>query len=207
MGNKGIAKIKAEFPNAEFAFFTNEYGDDEDSELRSEIFVYDDGWCSSVYPEWMNIVCDNKRVNCKQVYGVISSVLKKKEETFMKKVFVIGFARGAYFMTSAKIRRIEVNLNAQYNDDIAEMDKKMWSFLREKSSGLRMFHGDPGTGKTSYIRHIINTTNKSFVIIPPSIGMAMTAPTFTEFLLDEKGSIFILEECEELMSLETLALQ
>jgi len=199
LSNEDIAKIKVQFPNAGFAFFTNEYEDDEDSEPRSGFFVYDDGWCSSVYPGWMNIVYDNKRVNCKHVYDVISSVLEKKEETFMKKVSVIGFAGGTYFTTSAKIRQMEMDLGAQYNDDIIEMDKKMQSFLKEKSSGLCILHGDPGTGKTSYIRHIINTTNKSFVIIPPSVGRAMTDPAFTEFLLDEKDSIFILEDCEELI--------
>lgn len=91
--------------------------------------------------------------------------------------------------------KTDVNLN--YNDDFP--DKKIKEILKSKESGVLIFHGEPGTGKSSYIRHLIETVDKKFLYIDQSCFAYMTNANLFDLLLSYKDSIVILEDSEELV--------
>ena len=65
------------------------------------------------------------------------------------------------------IKKQDIDISTNYNDDFAEVDNTVQGFLNtNKSNGLVLLHGKYGTGKTSYIRNLMNTVNKRFIFLP-----------------------------------------
>ena len=60
-------------------------------------------------------------------------------------------------------------------------------------------YGTPGTGKTSYIRHLCTTVPKDYVVVPNSIASRLGDPDLVSFIMDNTNSVFILEDCEQLL--------
>ena len=67
--------------------------------------------------------------------------------------------------------------------------------------GIILLHGDPGTGKTSYIKHLTSLIKeKDILFIPPSMAEMLSEPSIIPFLMDHKNSILIIEDAERVIS-------
>lgn len=92
-----------------------------------------------------------------------------------------------------------------YNEGFEDIHKDILNSLKNDRNGLYILHGKPGTGKTTYIRHLIKEYSKKygydkkFVYIPASLVDQLTSPRFMSFLMENKNSVFILEDCENLV--------
>ena len=53
--------------------------------------------------------------------------------------------------------------------------------------------------KTNIIRFLINTCDNDFVIVPNNLVCQLGDPQFTSFMLNNKNSVFILEDCEQIL--------
>jgi hypothetical protein len=103
--------------------------------------------------------------------------------------------------TPIKFKKPKLNLQLNYNDDIGEMHKSILSKLRvKKASGLFLFHGIPGTGKSTYIKYLIHYLNKDVIFMSPKLAGALDAPDLTTFLLKNRNSIIVIEDAEELIT-------
>jgi len=69
----------------------------------------------------------------------------------------------------------------------------------EKDKGILLLHGEPGTGKTSYIKCLPQFANKTFIFIPPSFGEILVSPSFLSFMMNHKNSILIIEDAESIL--------
>lgn len=91
-----------------------------------------------------------------------------------------------------------LDLNKNYNDDFVQESEKIENFIKEDDvSGLLILHGEKGTGKSTYIRHLISTNSeKKFVYIPSNLVDIFGQPTFSSFLMTLQNHIIIMEDCE-----------
>ena len=85
-----------------------------------------------------------------------------------------------------------------YNDDIP--DDRVHSILNDNSSSIIIFNGKPGCGKTSYIRSLIKDVKQRFYWLDPSMFSYINSSAFIDFILNTKNSVFILEDCETLLT-------
>jgi len=91
-----------------------------------------------------------------------------------------------------------VDLTLNYGKDFVEIDKTIKERLSEKSSGLYMFHGPPGTGKTTYIKYLAGQIDRDFIYIPTSMLEFFTSdPNSLSVLLQKPNSVLILEDAEK----------
>lgn len=104
-----------------------------------------------------------------------------------------------YYTISSKIKRTEVNFDTHYNDDIKDMYKNLLSFLNERESGLAVLHGCAGSGKTTFIKNMLSSMDKQFILVTNAIAAHMAEPEFIAFMMENKDSIFILEDCEQIL--------
>lgn len=90
---------------------------------------------------------------------------------------------------------------SNYNLDFNEIDEQIQNHLKEDESALIMLHGEPGTGKSTYIKHLMQTmTSQNFYWIDSSMFAHITESPFIDFLTDlDSNSIFILEDCEKIL--------
>lgn len=115
------------------------------------------------------------------------------------KISLIKVYQGDYYTSEKDVKPKIVNIEENYNDDFLPIDKDITEFLKDRSSGLILLYGDPGTGKTSYIRHLISAVPKEYIIVPINIAERLGDPDLTTFITDHTDSVFILEDCEKLL--------
>jgi len=91
-----------------------------------------------------------------------------------------------------------VVLQEQYNDDLVALHPQWLRHLRNPdSAGLYLFHGPPGTGKSSYIQHLIAKQKKRVLFLTPQLASQLAAPQLTDLLLENQNSIVVIEDAEE----------
>jgi SpoVK/Ycf46/Vps4 family AAA+-type ATPase len=88
-----------------------------------------------------------------------------------------------------------------YNEGFEEINKEIVRSIKEDDNGLYILHGDAGTGKTTYIRHLIKQlkNNKKFVYVPSNLVNDITSPQFLSFLMGNRNCVFVIEDCENLV--------
>ena len=79
-------------------------------------------------------------------------------------------------------------LALHYGSDSAEWHQGFMARLRERANGLSVLEGRPGTGKTSYLRHLMGELKGShrFYLIPASAMDILSRPAFIGFWTDER---------------------
>lgn len=91
-----------------------------------------------------------------------------------------------------------LNLELNYGKSFLEIDEKIQQRLLEKSNGLFMFHGMPGTGKTTYIKYLAGKVKRDFIYIPTTMIEHFTSdPNCLHTLIQKPNSVVILEDAEK----------
>ena len=62
-----------------------------------------------------------------------------------------------------------------------------------------MLHGLPGTGKTTYLRHLIGRIKKRVLFLSPNIANSLVDPEFIDLLIDNPNSVVIIEDAENII--------
>ena len=93
----------------------------------------------------------------------------------------------------------ELDILKNYNNDFINENELIKTFVETNDeSGLIILHGEKGTGKSTYIRHLISVNpEKKFVYIPANLVSMLSQPNFSTFLMTLQNHVIILEDCEE----------
>lgn len=92
------------------------------------------------------------------------------------------------------------DISTNYNDDFKEINSKIINNLSKKDkNGLVLLHGKPGTGKTTYIKHLCGKLNKQIIFVPPMMSIALADPGFIPFLMRHPNSVLIIEDAENIV--------
>lgn len=103
------------------------------------------------------------------------------------------------------LERLEIiiqkgNLEMNYNDDFTPISQLIFKRLsKNNDKGIVVLHGKPGTGKTSYIRHLISKVKKNVIFLPPNMANAITNPDLITTLIQNPNSIFVIEDAENIV--------
>lgn len=66
-------------------------------------------------------------------------------------------------------------------------------------SGLYLLYGQPGTGKTSFIKEVLSKTNRKALFISPSFTEDLTSPKLISLLMDFPDSVLVIEDAESVL--------
>ena len=140
--------------------------------------------------------------NDKEALGKFLDMIKQfyvAPEEEKNNLFLVAQDASGFRLNKWHIKEVtDFNLGLQYNDDFPKINGTIKDFIEEEGkSGLLILHGEKGTGKTTYIRHLISSyPGKKFVFIPANLIPMLGEPAFGNFLLSLQNSIIILEDCE-----------
>lgn len=118
-----------------------------------------------------------------------------------KSITMIETYEDGFGLTKLPIREVsDFSYDELYNDDFKPIGEHIERFIDEKAPGIVILHGKQGTGKTTFIRHLIYNHNKRFVYMPIEVANQMSSPSFITFIKDNlKDAIIVLEDCENLI--------
>lgn len=95
-----------------------------------------------------------------------------------------------------------------YGEGFVDFHEKLINRLKLNNKGLILFHGEPGTGKTQYIRKLIKDLSEVARVLyfSPAMISSVTNPEFIDFITDwasesddKRKRIIILEDAEPLL--------
>lgn len=180
--------------------------DDESRSITSEIrmdscVVFNDDCLISICKGWCGVeVLSHKGFDV--VKSVVDKYLKKYTSSNNDKVKCNIIAHSHDFYLEGFEIKVKGNLDYDlYNEGFEDINNEIVRSIKEDDNGLYILHGEAGTGKTTYIRHLIKQLMKSkkFVYIPSNLVNEITSPQFMSFIMDNKNCVFVIEDCENLV--------
>lgn len=87
-----------------------------------------------------------------------------------------------------------------YNPDFKATHSKIVDILNKGEKGIILLQGDPGTGKSTYLKHLGKfVTGKELIFIPPVYIHLLSDPGFLGFLTEHSNSVLIIEDAESIL--------
>lgn len=125
---------------------------------------------------------------------------KAKKDT----IKIISMDDGNFYMTSIDLEKKQHTFSMEnYNEDFDIVSKRIINDLsKEDDNGLVLLHGGIGTGKTSYLKHLLRSVgvHKQIVYVPPDLAQSLSSPSFVTFLIKEAtNSILLIEDAENIL--------
>jgi hypothetical protein len=100
-------------------------------------------------------------------------------------------------MYSGKAEFIRLN----YGSNFVKVDNFIKNNLKNyNKSGLYIFDGPPGTGKSSYIKHLFLSIRRKFYYMPMSLSEGgFDNPELIRFFLENPDGVYVIEDAERLV--------
>jgi hypothetical protein len=89
------------------------------------------------------------------------------------------------------------NIKTHYEPEFEKIHDSIVESLKQNKSGLYLFHGDPGTGKTTYIKYLSSVLKRNVIYVPTSFIDAIVDPSFIPALLHKKHCVLVIEDAEK----------
>ena len=134
--------------------------------------------------------------NIQAVYEYLNEKTEDKLSTDNKIDIIIQTQQG-YEFREHTIKPLELDIDTMYNDDFKEVHEHILEKLNNSDKGIILLHGEKGTGKTNYLKWLTRQVNSKFVFVPINMIGHISSPAFIGDLIDNKGSILVIEDCEQ----------
>lgn len=132
--------------------------------------------------------------------SLFESVKKFSQKSSALHINLIVTDREGLSLKDLKSKKLALKLNENYNDDLHALHPVLVKALRkENANGLVLFHGEPGTGKSTYIRYLAGFLKKRVIFLSPRLARNLDDPGFARLLTDNPNSIVIIEDAEDLL--------
>lgn len=147
----------------------------------------------------LTIYCTlNKKDYAKELLiGYVNKLDLKPLTESIGKIFLIVNEYQALRLRGFELTIPNTKLDMAYNDGVLKNHLQVVEKLKNDKPGIHLFHGEPGTGKTTYIRHLTKLVNKRFLFLPPNFGEYLANPGFIPFLMSNAtNSVLVMEDAE-----------
>jgi hypothetical protein len=153
----------------------------------------------------------------KEDFNELSDMIKIFKECQIEKIETISIGMvsmddGNIYVKDFDLKQKSVDLqllDEHYGEGFIEFNDKLLKRLAAETKGLTLFHGIPGSGKTTFIRHLLRKLKEmdkenNVLYFPPTMVGSITDPNFINFISDwvsdSKGKNYILiEDAEPLL--------
>ena len=140
--------------------------------------------------------------NIDWAYNFISKFVEKAENKINIDFGIVSLnMNNALYTSYYDYKPIDIDIDKNYNDDFKKPYDKICELIEEEEkSHLMLFYGDPGTGKSSIIKHLIGKyPDKNFIFMDGSLLASTSQDKLMGYFLDNPDTIFILEDCEKIL--------
>lgn len=102
-----------------------------------------------------------------------------------------------------KLPTKEIDLALNYGTEATGKFEKIIDYLGQNKNGLVLFSGDPGTGKSTFIKYLTTKTTRKVIYLSSAAIEQLTNPDFLSFIMGHRNSILLLEDAEKALRSRT----
>lgn len=197
---KAIAFVEKKWSTEILKTHYQEYFDQKTKKIRCEnkIFVFTKDFMIDIEDSYVYILFSKEWVKKSEsiatLLGTKFSPIKEKKQKYL------GVLNSFNDLEYVPIEKPKLSLMSHYNDDILPVHKIIIRKAnRSNMSGVIMLYGIPGTGKSTYIRYLLNQLDKDIIFLSASSARNMDSSTMMNFLLNHQKSILLIEDAEDLI--------
>jgi hypothetical protein len=178
-------------------FFNRQSGKQE---FTKTLFVLNNKVIVELNGQYAKILYPNNRYGFANSLVLVLSEYKLPERQEVFEINIITSSGNGLDLKPLEIKPVTLDLGLYYNDDFMEVDQKIRNRLSEPNDkGIVLLHGLPGTGKTTYLSHLIGELKKKVLFVSPSVAGNLMNPEFIDLLIDNPNSILVIEDAENIM--------
>jgi broad-specificity NMP kinase len=161
-----------------------------------------------VYVKAVEDYCDGRiaiklyfSIKTKSLENLVNEINNYKiDQNNNKYINLLVSSLNGFSLLQKEIQPPTIDFSLNYNEDFEEVNELIVNKLsKDNSKGLVLLYGEPGTGKTTYIRHLINKLNKNVIYLPPNMTDSISSPHLIKFLVDVSNSILVIEDAENIL--------
>jgi hypothetical protein len=101
------------------------------------------------------------------------------------------------------IKGFDIDINENYDDSFEKTNERILEWCKDfslENNRIVLLHGEPGSGKTNYIKYLLNQANTvRKIYIPPTYVEALADPAFLGFIKNYSNSLLIIEDAEKIL--------
>lgn len=169
-------------------------------EFSKTIFKLSNSMMVRVGDDWAEILFSNTdyaRAN-KMVDEFKTLKAPAKEQEY--EINIITLNSNGLDLKQLAIKPTALDLDLYYNDDFKAVDKTIKDRLaKDNDKGIILLHGLPGTGKTTYLRHLIGSLKKKVLFVSPAVAGNLMNPEFIDLLIDNSNAVLVIEDAENII--------
>jgi hypothetical protein len=147
----------------------------------------------------------NRLAQTLEVYR-ISEVPEKACFQIIKPGIIDGYSSRTTYLHQGRVQS-EEELRLHYGSDFLPWKESILSILAKKCAGIHLLRGDPGTGKTSFIRYLVEVlrTTHRFYFLPSHEYARAGNSNLIEFLRTEQDAhrnlqfVVVMEDAESVL--------
>lgn len=141
---------------------------------------------------------NNQKTEANDLFEKFKLFIKTPKKTTDISVIVSQY--GGLETKEVHIKKPKIDFNIHYNEDFFNIHKSIVKQLNQKDiNGLYLFHGQPGTGKSTYIKYLIHQLKKKVIFLSPKMAGELDNVNMTTFLLENRNTVLVIEDAEELI--------
>ncbi len=179
-------------------YFTPSTGEEEDED-EDDYGVTSRNTDTNIFITILPTKCN--RIVIEEIVTHFTKKFLKASDVEVDKFYMIAQNGRGLFTQKTKFKSIPIKDNRFdifYGKNFPH--ETLLKFVNEETDNLMLLHGDPGTGKSNYIKHIITNSSKKVIYIPPSMLSVISSPDFVTFVMENKNSIILIEDAEEILT-------
>ena len=141
---------------------------------------------------------------CPELVDAVTQVLRKfvrrQRRRRPREIHLIVRGDRGLELRAVEIKPTKLDLGLYYEDAFAPVDALIRRRLgRNADKGIVLLHGLPGTGKTTYLRHLVAKLRKRVLFLSPGVADNLMDPAFIQLLIDNPNSVIIIEDAENII--------
>jgi hypothetical protein len=136
-----------------------------------------------------------------EIADLVDGIIAFKERLADQAQIHLLVQNGNWFDTQEfNLSQAQFSLEENYNTDFLEINDTICKRLNTPNDkGLVLLHGEPGTGKTSYIRYLASVIKKKMVFFPPNLAESITSPNLISFFIENPNTVLVIEDAENIL--------
>lgn len=135
-----------------------------------------------------------------KIIALVKRLIEEQNQEVEK--FQLILSQGSsYSIKRFRLKPYNISIEDNYNDDFLPVHQRIMNDLNDTNhKGLVLLHGEPGTGKTTYIRYLSRQLKKRIIFIPPQFSVSLDADAFIKLLSKYPDSIVIIEDADNIIA-------